>query len=141
MSELGRKILAKFQGRPFLASLATITEEGKPWSRYVTPTMDEDLTLWVTTFKGSRKVGHMERNPEVHLNTGVTDLATAESYVQIQGRAEVLSDSATRRKVWREELARYFSGPDDPNYVVVKIRPYRIEYQVMAPAPPEVWEA
>lgn len=38
-------------------------------------------------------------------------------------------------------LQNIFSGPDDPNYAVCKITPYRIEYQSMSMVPPEVWEA
>lgn len=61
----------------------------------------------------------MAKNPEVHLTTGVKSIETAESYLQIQG---------------------VFSGPDDPNYCVCRITPYRIEYHKMGPVPAEVWE-
>jgi len=61
--------------------------------------------------------------------TGVTDMGTAESYLQIQGRVEILTDEATKKMVWNDHLESYFSGPDDPDYCVCKITPYRIEYQ------------
>ena len=137
--ELEKKILAKFKG-PTLCALATLTEDGKPWVRYVTPFADENLTLWLATFLGSRKVGQLSKNPEVHLVTGVTTMETAESYLQIQGRAEILTDETTKKAVWFDHLKNIFSGPDDPNYVVCKIRPYRIEYQGMGLVPAEVWE-
>ncbi|MBU1903325.1 MAG: pyridoxamine 5'-phosphate oxidase family protein, partial [Proteobacteria bacterium] len=91
MSELKQKILAKID-RPTLSALSTITEEGKPWVRYCTPMADENLTIWMATFLNSRKVAQIRKNPEVHLTTGVTDMETAESYLQIQGRAEILTD-------------------------------------------------
>jgi len=140
MSELKKKILAKMD-RPTLCALATITEDGKPWVRYVTPMADEDLNIWMATFIISRKVGQIRKNPEVHLTVGVTDIATAESYLQVQGRAEILTDEATKKAVWNDHLKAIFSGPDDPNYCVCKITPYRIEYQGMGPVSPEVWEA
>jgi len=140
MSELKKKIQAKMT-TPQLSALATITEDGKPWVRYVTPVMDHNLTVWMATFAGSRKVAHIKKNPEVHLTTGVTCMETAESYLQIQGRAEVLTDAATKKEVWSDHLKRIFTGSDDPNYNVVKITPYRIEYQGMDMVPPEVWEA
>jgi len=122
--------------------LATVTEDGKPWVRYVTPMADENLTLWMATFIRSRKVAQIRKNSEVHLTLGVTTMETAESYLQIQGRAEILTDEKTKKTVWLDQLKAIFSGPDDPNYVVCRITPYRIEYQKMAPgAPPEVWEA
>ena len=139
MSELKKKILAKID-RPTLSALATITEDGKPWVRYVTPMADENLNIWMATFAQSRKVGQIAKNPEVHLTVGVTTMETAESYLQVQGRAEILSDEATKKAVWNDHLKGIFSGPDDPNYCVCKITPYRIEYQGMGPVPPEVWE-
>ena len=139
MSELKKKILAKID-RPTLSALATITEDGKPWVRYITPMADENLNIWMATFAHSRKVGQIAKNPEVHLTVGVTTMETAESYLQVQGRAEILSDDATKKAVWNDHLKGIFSGPDDPNYCVCKITPYRIEYQGMGPVPPEVWE-
>ncbi|MHC4511240.1 MAG: pyridoxamine 5'-phosphate oxidase family protein [Planctomycetota bacterium] len=140
MSDLKKKIRDKMN-TPQLWALATITEDGKPWVRYVTPIMDENMIIWVGTFAASRKVGHIEKNPEVHLTVGVTSMETAESYLQIQGRAEVLTDAATKKAAWSDLLKGAFTGPDDPNYNVIKITPYRIEYQGMGMVPPEVWEA
>jgi len=140
MSDLKKKIQAKI-ATPQLSALATITEDGKPWVRYVTPMMDHNMTIWMATFAGSRKVPHIKKNPEVHLTVGVTSMETAESYLQIQGRAEILTDVATKEAVWGDHLKGIFTGPDDPNYNVVKITPYRIEYQGMGMVPPEVWEA
>jgi general stress protein 26 len=140
MSDLKKKIQDKMK-TPQLSALATITEEGKPWVRYVTPLMDENMTIWMATFAASRKVGHIKKNPEVHLTVGVTSMETAKSYLQIQGRAEVLTDAATKQAAWGDHLKGIFSGPDDPNYNVIKITPHRIEYQGMGIVPPEVWEA
>ena len=139
MAELKQKIFGKFNG-PTLSTLATITEDGKPWARYVTPFADENLTFWMATFINSRKVAQIKKNPEVHLTTGVSDPETAESYLQIQGRAEILTDEETKKAAWFDHLAQIFSGPEDPNYCVCKITPYRIEYQGMGMQPPEVWE-
>lgn len=138
--ELKEKILAKFQG-PTLCTLATLTEDGKPWVRYVTPFADENLTIWMATFLNSRKVGQIKKNPEIHLTTGVKDMETAESYLQIQARAEILTDAEAKKAAWGEHLKGVFSGPDDPNYCVCRITPYRIEYQSMGVIPPMVWEA
>jgi general stress protein 26 len=137
--EIKGKILSKFTG-PTLCALATVTEDGKPWVRYVTPFADEHLTLWMATFVHSRKVGQIRNNSEVHLTTGVASMEKAESYLQIQGRADILSDAATKKAVWTDHLKGIFSGPDDPNYAVCKVTPYRIEYQGMGMVPPEIWE-
>ena len=138
MSDLKERIHAKMR-EPVLSALATLTGEGLPWVRYVTPVMDPDLNIWFTTALGSRKVSQIKSNPEVHLTTGVISLETAESYLQVQGRAEILTDAETKKRMWHEYLARIFSGPDDPDYCVVKIKPYRIELQGMSMEPAEVW--
>lgn len=137
--ELKAKILAKLSG-PTLCDLATITEDGKPWVRYVTPFADENLTLWMATSINSRKVRQIKKNPEVHLTTGGAAIEADPSYLQIQGRAEILTDKATKKAAWFPQLENHFTGPDDPNYAVCKITPYRIEYQKMDMMPPEIWE-
>jgi general stress protein 26 len=139
-STLKDKILAVI-GKPVLGALATITEDGKPWTRYVVPQADPDLTIHFCTFLGSRKIAHLRANSEVHLTVGNNTLDNmGEPYLQIAGRAEVSTDPAIRRKYWHSELKAYFSGPDDPNFCVVLIKPYRIEYQTFESRTPEVWE-
>ncbi|UCF94354.1 MAG: pyridoxamine 5'-phosphate oxidase family protein [Desulfobacterales bacterium] len=140
MNDLQAKILTKMQELT-LAALATTTEDGKPWTRYVVVRADEQMNIWFATFKGSRKTRQIARNPEVHLVLGVADLQTAVSWLQIQGRAVILDDPATKQAVWYDRLNPIFSGPDDPNYVVGKVTPYRIEYYMMNKREPEVWEA
>ena len=115
--DLKRKIMAKLNG-PTLCTLATLTEDGKPWVRYVTPFADEMLALWMVAFINSRKVGQIKKNPEVHLTSGVVALETAESYLQIQGKAEILTDQASKNVVWNDYLKQIFTGPEDPNYEV-----------------------
>jgi general stress protein 26 len=124
-----------------LASLATVAEGGRPWVRYVTVRGDEGLNLWFATFKGSRKTRHIAANPEVHLVLGVTDPQKAAHWIQVQGRAEILDDPDTKKARWFDMLKTFFSGPEDPNYVVCKVTPRRIEYFRMNKSGPEVWEA
>ena len=140
MDDLRDRIQAVLTGTQ-LASFATVTEEGKPWVRYVMATAGEDLTIRFATFLDSRKVAQIRRNPEVHLTLGVSDLASAHQYLQIQARAEVSTEESERRAFWNDQLRAYLKGPDDPRYAVVIVRPYRIELMGMAGPEPEVWEA
>ena len=139
MSNLAQRILTIIK-EPHLASFATIAEESKPWVRYVTCHASEDLTIRFSTFTGSRKVVQIKKNPEVHLTCGVTDLATAQTYLQIQGKAELSTDKAEREAFWNDYLTRYFKGPDDPNYGIIIVKPYRIELYTMGNFKPEVWK-
>ena len=140
MDQLKNKILDKMRDLT-LASFATVTEDGKPWVRYVVVKADENMNIWFATFKSSRKVSQVSANPEVHLSLGVTDLPAAASWVQIQGRAEILEDAGTKNAVWYSMLEPMFTGPDDPNYAVCRVTPYRIEYYAMNRQQPEVWQS
>ena len=140
MDDLKTKILDKMKELT-LASFATVTEDGKPWVRYVVVKADENLNIWFATFKSSRKTRQISANPEVHLVLGVSDLPAAASWVQVQGRAEMLEDSETKNAVWYSMLEPMFTGPDDPNYIVCKVTPYRIEYYTMNRRTPDIWEA
>lgn len=139
MSDLKEKILGKMR-EPTLSGLATITADGKPWVRYIMAMADENLNIWFCTNLNSRKVEQIRRNPEVHLHTGVSSLETAESYLQVEGRAEILTDKQAKEAMWSDMLKPYFSGPDDPSFCVGRIKPSRIEFWAMEPGgKPEVW--
>ncbi|MDJ0765976.1 MAG: pyridoxamine 5'-phosphate oxidase family protein [Myxococcota bacterium] len=138
MMALKTKIIDKL-AQPQLAALATVTQDGKPWVRYVMIRTDPDLTIRFATVRGTRKVEQIAGNPDVHLLAGVTTLAEAESWVQIQGLAEISDAAEERHNHWNEGLRAYFDGPDDPNYVVCLVRPTRIEFMQMSAMKPEVW--
>jgi general stress protein 26 len=140
MKDLKARIL-DFIGKPHLAGFATVTEEGKPWVRYVMPVASPDMTIRFSTFLEARKVSHIEKNPEVHLICGVCDPEEWDHYIQIQGRAEVSTDLEEKKAFWNEGIAEYFDGPEDPKYAVVKVTPYRIEFYSKEQMDMEVWEA
>lgn len=124
-----------------LSSLATITEGGLPWVRYVMTVGRDDLSVRFATYIRSRKVAQIAANPEVHVTLGVNDPAVMKPYLQIQGRARFTTEATERHGFWSEMLANYFSGPDDPNYGVVIVTPYRIELAKAGVPAPEVWSA
>lgn len=140
MSDLKERILDVI-GKPHMAGLATVTEDGRPWVRYVMPVATPDMTIRFSTFLKARKVKHIEKNPTVHLVCGVTDPENYENYVQIEGRAEVTTEKDEKEAFWNDELAAYFKGPDDPNYAVVRVTPTRIEFYSKEKMEMEVWEA
>ena len=138
MPELKEHILSILH-KPQLAALATVTEMGNPWVRYVVTVGDGDLVLRCATFDKSRKVQHIEHRPDVHLTCGATSMTEMHPYLQIQGRATVSNDADERRNFWNDMLEPIFSGPDDPEYRVVIITPYRIELVTPGSFEPQVW--
>lgn len=138
MSDVQQRIIEILR-QPQLASLATITQEGKPWVRYVFCEGREDMTIRFASFTSSRKVAQIRNDPEVHLTCGATAPSDIKPYLQIQGHAEFSIDTAERHGFWKDSLKNYFQGPDDPNYGVVVVKPYRIELCSPGSFEPEVW--
>ncbi len=134
------EILAMLK-KPTLASLATINEDGKPWTRYVMIVADDNLTIRCATFVGARKISQIKKNPEVHLTCGITNLEEMGAYLQIQGTATFTTSKEERHAFWTDEFATYFKGPDDPNYGIIVIKPYRIELMEPGKFEPSVWQA
>ena len=135
---LKEKILAKLTG-PTLCALATVTEDGKPWVRYMILSADKHLTIWGATFASFRKVGEIRKNPEVHLTTGAKDMETAESCPQIQARAEILTDAENKEGFLDRLPQEHLFRSRGPELRRCRITPYRIEYCKMDRSPAEVW--
>jgi general stress protein 26 len=141
MSDLKDRIYGILQ-QPRLSGLATITQDGKPWVRYVMAAASPDLTVRCATFASARKAKQIEQNPEVHLTCGVTDPQNMQPYIQVQGRASINASPEARHAFWSDMLSPIFNGPDDPNYAVVEITPYYIEYWSPGGGfEPEIWKA
>ncbi len=138
MNELEKniwKILCKEQ----VAALATLTEDRKPWVRYVTIEADEDFTLRFCTSLGSRKARQILKNPEVHLTCGNLQPPNDSAFLQIAGRAEVRGDRKTREKYWKKKWLGYFKGPEDPDFVMIFIRSLSIEFNAPRSTTAEIW--
>jgi general stress protein 26 len=122
-----------------LAALATVTEDGRPWARYILIAGEKDLSIKFRTSMNSRKVAHINHNPEVHVTCGASAANSMTPYLQIEGKARITRDESLRKQMWMDELKNYFTGPDDPNYCIGIIEPYRIEHFSMSQTP-EIWE-
>ena len=122
-----------------LAALATVTEDGRPWVRFIMIAVEKDLSIKFSTPLNSRKVVQINRKPEVHLTCGESLVDSLAPYLQVEGKARITWDETLRKQMWTNTLKRYFTGPDDTNYGVGIIEPYRIEYFSRSETP-EVWE-
>lgn len=137
-TELKQKILTVLKG-PHLASLASI-KDGQPWVRYVMTHGTDDLRLFVNTFAQSRKVAQIKANPNVHVILGADPKDMEHAYLNIVATAEVLDDDETKKTFWSDELKAYFSGPGDPNLVVLRIIPSVIELMSPGKMQPDVYQ-
>jgi general stress protein 26 len=138
MTRLEEKIW-RILDRPQTAALATISASGAPWVRYVTVRAERDFTLTFCTSLASRKAKEIAACPEVHLTCGNLAPPDDSAFLQIAGCAGIRADAATRSAHWQEGWRRYFTGPDDPDYILVFVQPQRIEYNGSGSVFPEVW--
>lgn len=126
--------------QPQLASCATITLDGKPWTRYIMINSDENFNIRSAVCLNSRKVKQIEKNPEVHLVFGINDPKDlGKPYIQIQGIAKIVTDQEEKSNYWFDMLKGIFSGPADPTYAIMIIEPYRVEFNNPDSMTPEIW--
>lgn len=128
--------ILKVTGGERVAAVATV-KEGKPAVRFMALVGLDDLTLIGATMKSSRKVEQIKKNPEVAL-TIWSGKNFNDPYVMIQGKGIVHEDLETKKKFWNPKMEVYFQKPENPEYVVLKFVPQRIEYYHDMTM--EVWE-
>lgn len=123
-------------------ALATV-DRNEPRVRIVHPTWDGQI-LWLATSPQSAKVRQIRANPTVDVQFQVAPPNFV--HVLVRGRAELCQDPAERRRAWDVidyDLTAFGStGPDDPNFLPVKIVPERVELSEMfGSANKRVWYA
>jgi general stress protein 26 len=121
-----REGILKVMGGEHVAALATV-QEGKPAVRFLALAGMDDLTLIGATMKNSRKVEQIRKNPAVALSIW-SGKNFSDPYVIIQGKGSVHEDMETKKKYWDEKMEPYFQKPENPEYVVLKFVPLRIEF-------------
>ncbi len=102
----------------------TVDADGRPQVRTVNPfPPEEDMTVWFATGIQTRKVAGIRANP--HVAVYYADHKNATGYVQLTGRAVLVSDKAEierhRRAYWTQAF------PGDKNLVLVKVIPERLD--------------
>jgi len=140
MSSEKERILATLRKRPtFQAALATISEDGSPWVRYVTGQVADDLTIRVATSAQSKKVRHIRSQPRVHLVCGEIPPQGEGPFFQIEGEAIISTDVEEKRSIWFDRLTFFSGAPDDPNWCVLRVRPDRIRIHSLTSMETDVW--
>ena len=139
---LKNKILEVISGAK-IAAVATAAE-GMPRVRYMVTVGFEDLTLRAATRRSSNKVAQIEKNPRASISIwsgeSMSDIEKGMPYVIIDAAVTLEDDLETKKAFWNPMFEKYFKGPEDPEYVVLKFTPKRIEYYNPAAGEMDVWE-
>ncbi|HSI67310.1 MAG TPA: pyridoxamine 5'-phosphate oxidase family protein [Planococcus sp. (in: firmicutes)] len=110
--------------KSYVGTLATV-KDNKPHSRYMT-FFNEDFTLYTATSKETQKVDELQANPNAHVLIGYDGEGIGDEFLEIEGQMSAHDDQPTIDKVWNEHLEGWFSGPDDPNLLIISIKPTRV---------------
>jgi general stress protein 26 len=85
-----------------------------------------DGELWFFTDRRSRKVDELGETGRVLLTYADWD---SQTYVSVDGVAEVVDDRAKIAELWTEAMRTWFpQGQDDPNIALLKVRADSAEY-------------
>lgn len=104
--------------------LATV-ENGKPRVRPMMPHLNDDGKLLLALLSHSRTIPQIKQNPKVEM----CYIDRKMCFCRIAGTAVVSEDVGKKEIVWNNipMLRNYFSGPQDPNYVLLEIDSETIE--------------
>jgi general stress protein 26 len=125
MSKTPEEIAAKILEDNMVGTMATI-EGDKPHSRYMT-FFNDRFTLYTVTGDDTHKVEELSKNPFTHILIGYDGKGFGDEFLEIEGKVEISSDDSMREKVWNKVLKGWFSGPDDPKMVILKVTPSQIK--------------
>ena len=108
-----------------ISSLATVDGDA-PWVRamYIAR-VDDDGSIWYAAGQNSAKIKHIGSNAKVSLTS-----YEGNQEVRIFGTAVVVKDQTIKDALWEDSWSAYFTGKDDPAYVLIKVTPQRAEFNL-----------
>ncbi|USK35231.1 pyridoxamine 5'-phosphate oxidase family protein [Bacillus sp. F19] len=121
-----------------VGTLATVVDN-KPHSRYMTFFNDE-LMLYTPTNKNTHKAEEIDENPNVHILIGYEGEGYGDSYIEFEGKASISEDQKLKEKIWNDHMKNWFEGPNDPNYIVLAIKPHKIRLMNSEHESPQILE-
>jgi general stress protein 26 len=102
-------------------ALSLIDEEGYPSTSTVTISKAYGIK-WITFLSGlkSNKAKRIDK-----CNRGSVCINSPKYNITLVGRLEVLTESDIKNEMWQEPLGSIYSGPDDPEYCVIRFNTER----------------
>lgn len=123
------KMVAIMKENSLHAYLATCDGD-QPRVRPVSPIVEDDLSVWVTTSSNSRKVKQIKQNPKICL--AFVEQPEGNKSAFVIGHAEIIPDLEVKKRVWQLasfDLSRHFpKGPESEDFCVLKIVIEKIEW-------------
>lgn len=104
--------------------MATISEN-KPMARYMS-FYSEEFTLYTIMDKRTEKVEDLEVNPNVFVLLGYEEGIIDKDYVEVEGQVSMVKNQEIIDKSWNDYMDKQYSSKEDPNILVLEIKPTRI---------------
>jgi general stress protein 26 len=124
-----------------IGTLITVDATGQPRARSILVSApDDDLTIWMGTRKGSRKLEQIAAN---HRATIYFADDSQSAYLSLMGEVRAVADPATvalKNPYKGEALAKFFpTFPSD--FVLLSFKPHYLEIATKAvPSRPDTWQ-
>jgi len=111
-------VLRILQKNPFV-SLATFGPDDWPNVRVLLVAANDGVDLlWFATETETPKIAEIRNNPKAAIHGFDMEAMTE---FRLFGKIELLSDSASRRKIWRNDFIQHFpDGVDSPTMIVLR---------------------
>jgi len=136
-----QKIVSIMKDNYLYAYLATCDGD-QPRVRIVSPVVEDDMSIWVTTRSTSRKVKQLRENPKICL--AFVERPDGDKAVTIIGEALIIPDIRKKRRVWKLapfDLYEHFpDGPDSDDFCLLKIIVKRIEWRDSGTGAAKIYE-
>ncbi|MCJ7575857.1 MAG: pyridoxamine 5'-phosphate oxidase family protein [Dehalococcoidia bacterium] len=124
------------------AYLATCNGD-QPRVRPVSPIVEDDMSIWVTTYGTSRKVKQLRENPRICL--AFVEQPNGDKAAIVIGEAKIVRDMKEKKRVWRLatfDLHEHFSdGPESDEFCLLKVMARRIEWRDSWTAKGHIYES
>jgi general stress protein 26 len=109
--------------------LATMDGD-QPQVRPVSPIVEADMSVWVATFAGSRKVKQITQNPKICLS--FVQHPSGDKSAIVVGEAEIIENLEQKKRIWKlapYDISQHFpKGPESEEFCLLKINPKKIEW-------------
>ena len=115
-----KELIAKMADTLPITYISSVDENGFPWTKaMLSPRVRDGIkTFYFTTNTFSLRVAHYRANPRACIYFCDTQNFTA---VMLRGTMEILTDSDSKKMIWRDGDTEYYpGGVTDPNYCVLK---------------------
>lgn len=109
-------ILKQNQGESTFCVISQLDLDGYPTSSSITLSNVEGIkTLFFCTGLESNKVKRIKKDKRTSVCVNSNDFN-----ITLIGRTEIVTDPFIKNVMWYKGLSGHFSGPNDPNYCVLK---------------------